>query len=67
MATGRDYPHVPAAHVNALAEEGTRAELIDWLQKQWNEICWLRGDLARLRGEVDERQRILNALGDANS
>lgn len=40
-----NYPHVPAAFINALSEEGTREELIKYLQKQWNETCWLRDRL----------------------
>lgn len=36
------YPHVPAAFINAIAEEGTKAEAVEWLQKLWNENCALR-------------------------
>lgn len=39
------HPHVTAAFINAIADEGTRAEAIDWLQKQWNETCALRAAL----------------------
>ncbi len=42
------YPHVPAAFINAIAEEGTKAEAIEYLQKQWNETCALRAELTRL-------------------
>jgi hypothetical protein len=28
--------HVPAAFINAIAEEGTKAEAIEYLQKTWN-------------------------------
>jgi hypothetical protein len=38
----QEAPHVPAAFINAIAEEGTKAEAIEWLQKQWNENCALR-------------------------
>src|ERR1044071_57072 len=41
------YPHVPAAFINAIAEEGTKAEAIEYLQKQWNETCALRAELTR--------------------
>jgi|GEM_PF-3690028 len=47
-----DFPHVNAAFINALAEEGTRGELIEYLQKQWNETCWLRAENERLRGLI---------------
>lgn len=38
----KDYPHVPAAFINAIAEEGTKAEAVEYLQKLWNENCALR-------------------------
>ena len=37
-----DYPHVPAAFINTIAEEGTKAEAVKYLQKQWDETCALR-------------------------
>lgn len=40
-----NYPHVQAAFINAIAEEGTKAEAVTWLQKQWNETCALRAAL----------------------
>jgi hypothetical protein len=30
------YPFVRAAFINAIAEEGTKAEAVEWLQKEWN-------------------------------
>jgi len=36
------YPRVPAAFINAIAEEGTKDEAVTWLQKQWDETCALR-------------------------
>jgi hypothetical protein len=47
-----DAPHVPAAFINAIAEEGTKDEAIFWLQKQWNECCALRAELKALRGDA---------------
>lgn len=38
--------HHPAAFINAIAEEGTKAEAVEWLQMQWNENCELRATLA---------------------
>jgi len=40
-----EYPHCQAAFVNALAEEGRRKELVQYLQKGWDEICFLRKKL----------------------
>jgi hypothetical protein len=37
-----EFPHVPAAFINVIAEEGTKAEAIYWLQRTWNELCYLR-------------------------
>lgn len=48
-----DYPHVPAAFINAIAEEGTKAEAIEWLQKTWNEACALRAQLADADAEAE--------------
>ncbi len=45
-----EYPHVPAAFINAIAEEGPKAEAVAWLQKQWNETCALRAELKAHRG-----------------
>jgi hypothetical protein len=44
-----EYAHVPAAFINAIAEEGTKAEAIEYLQKQWNENCALRAELKVIR------------------
>ena len=37
-----DAPHTPAAFINAIREEGTKAEACDWLQKTWNELVQLK-------------------------
>jgi hypothetical protein len=42
------YPHVPAAFINALAEEGTKEQCIEWLQKIWNELCYKEKQLEKL-------------------
>ena len=39
---GPDFPHIQAAFINALAEEGTKAELVRYLQKEWNTVCAFR-------------------------
>jgi len=41
------YQHCPAAFINAIAEEGTKAEAVEWLQKTWDECCALRAALLR--------------------
>ena len=47
-----DYPHVQAAFINAIREEGTKQEACDWLQKQWNECCALQKEIEDLKISV---------------
>lgn len=42
------YPHVPAAFINAIREEGTKAEACDFLQLEWNKSCAQVAEIARL-------------------
>ena len=51
-----EYPHVPAAFINSIREEGSKADAIAWLQAQWNETCYLREKVKGLE----------EALKDAN-
>jgi hypothetical protein len=44
----KEYPHVPAAFINAIAEEGTKEDAVQFLQEQWNETCYLRKRLEKL-------------------
>ena len=44
----KEFPHVPAAYINAIADEGDKKEAITYLQKSWNEVCWLRNKLKSL-------------------
>lgn len=39
----KEYPHVPAAFINSIADEGSKREAVEWLQRTWNELCALRG------------------------
>lgn len=41
MTVKTKHPHVPAAFINALREEGTKEEVCNFLQEQWNETCAL--------------------------
>lgn len=52
-----DAPHVQAAFINAIADEGTKAEAIEWLQKTWNELCQVRDALAVAERKRDEAKR----------
>ncbi len=35
----KDAPHVPAAFINSIREEGNHEEACNFLQKVWNEFC----------------------------
>lgn len=48
-----DAPHFPAAFINAIAEEGTKTEAVEWLQKIWNERCQFQRDLAAANERAD--------------
>ena len=43
----KGFPHVPASFINALREEGTKAEACDFLQKTWNELCAVKAALVK--------------------
>jgi hypothetical protein len=47
-------PRHPAAHINVIAEEGTKDEAVLYLQKTWDELCELRAIGRRLLA-ADER------------
>jgi hypothetical protein len=44
-----NYPHVPAAFINSIAEEGTKEEAIYWLQEVYNEVWGLRARLKAIK------------------
>jgi putative heme degradation protein len=39
-------PHVRAAFINRIREEGTKEEACNFLQEQWNETCQARDQIA---------------------
>lgn len=51
--TSNDFPHVQAAFINAICEEGSVAEACEWLQKVWNERCAIAAERDALRAEVE--------------
>lgn len=40
------YPHRNAAFINAIAEEGNKADAVERLQNTWNELMWTREQFA---------------------
>lgn len=57
-----DAPHHRAAFINALAEEGTKAEVVEYLQKTWNNLCEARARIRELEEERDMLIKVLRAL-----
>lgn len=52
-----EAPHVPAAFINAIAEEGTKQEAVEWLQKEWNENRRLTRELAQMAAQKAKAER----------
>lgn len=44
----RLYPHVQAAFINVITEEGTHKTACKYLQEQWNETCYLHKALRQI-------------------
>ena len=59
-----DAPYRRAAFINAIAEEGTKQEAVQWLQATWNERCELADALEALQAE---NARLREALVDATA
>ena len=57
-----DHPHVRAAFINAIAEEGTKAEAVEYLQKTWNENCELRKQLVSMQGTLGQARIFLTNM-----
>lgn len=45
-------PHRPTAFINAIAEEGDKAEAIKYLQETWNELCEANDECRMLSKQV---------------
>jgi len=59
--------HHPAAFINAIAEEGTKAEAVEWLQRQWNENCELRKLNAEMLAALETCADLLWSYGGDQS
>lgn len=65
----KEFPHVPAAYINAIAEEGDKREAIEFLQKTWNELCAIRqytNDLQSALQVAQWNSSKFQSLADAN-
>lgn len=64
----REFPHHQAAFINAIADEGTKAEAIHFLQETWNELCELKKkhqEEPELKNLRTENERLREALETA--
>jgi hypothetical protein len=51
--TSVEAPFVRAAFINAIAEEGSKAEAVEWLQKTWNEKCQIEAERDRYKARAE--------------
>ena len=47
-------PHVPAAFINALTEEGSRETILQFLQETWNDYCQVANERDALQKYIAE-------------
>lgn len=59
-------PHVQASFINAIAEEGTKQEAVEWLQRIWNELCQAEANLRKAQEENAMLEAMNAALRDQN-
>lgn len=59
------YPHQPAAFINVIAEEGSKAEAIQHLQLTWNELSFVRKERNALRSQLSAAQAMNDKLAEA--
>jgi hypothetical protein len=50
----------PAAFINAIAEEGNKAEAVEWLQRTWDDYMELRLFLIKLGFSSSEIQEVID-------
>ena len=58
-------PHVPAAFINAIREEGTKEEACDFLQDQWNEVVALRRPVGKAEAALAKSVKALEPFAKA--
>lgn len=58
----QDYPHCPAAFINVIHEEGTKAEAVKYLAQTWNELQAYRKYACALRLSHQHLQDRLNRM-----
>lgn len=54
MTIESKYPHHPAAFINTIADEGSKAEAINFLQLTWDELCFIRSKLEVAEWALEE-------------
>lgn len=59
-----NYPRVPAAFINVIAEGGTKQEAVEYLQSTWNEVCFLKEKILELEFANKQYEFIVETLRD---
>jgi len=52
MTAETPTPRTPAAFINAIAEEGTKEEAVEFLQRTRDDYCQCKRELAQARAEI---------------
>ena len=60
-------PHAQAAFINAIADEGTKDEAVQFLQETWNELCEARDEITALRARLAEVESALKLNQDLDA
>ena len=55
-------PKYPAAFINTIADEGTKAEAIEWLQRTWDDYIDCTKEIIELRAKVIELEKDIQTL-----
>lgn len=48
--------HYPAAFINNIADEGSKAEAIKFLQETWNELCEAKEEIISLKKKLEKKE-----------
>lgn len=57
----------PAAHINVIAESGTKAEAVQYLQQTWNELCDAKALLDEAALQIEYLHEKFGATGSGEA
>jgi hypothetical protein len=60
--TNAEAPFHRAAFINAITEEGSKAEAVEWLQKTWNEKCQIEAERDFYKAQAERVSSQLEAV-----